>query len=60
MEYQITSEKHYHETMILIYDLMNKGEANLTESEIEKLRSLTVATEKFEDKEENFTGKACR
>lgn len=49
MEYQITSEKHYHETMIVIYDLMNKGEANLTDSEIEKLRSLTVATEKFED-----------
>jgi len=27
MEYQITSEKHYHETMIVIYDLMNEGEA---------------------------------
>ncbi|WP_316812923.1 helix-turn-helix domain-containing protein [Pedobacter heparinus] len=49
MEYQITSEKHYHELMILIYDLMDKGEANLTDSEIEKLRTLTLATEKFED-----------
>lgn len=49
MEYQITSEKHYHETMILIYDLMNKGEANLIDADIEKLRMLTVATEKFED-----------
>jgi len=49
MEFQITSEKHYHETMIVIYDLMNKGEINLTDSEIENLRGLTVATEKFED-----------
>ncbi|WP_316794301.1 helix-turn-helix transcriptional regulator [Pedobacter frigoris] len=50
MEFQITSEKHYHETMVVIYDLMNKGEANLSGSEIERLRELTVATEKFEDK----------
>jgi HTH-type transcriptional regulator/antitoxin HigA len=49
MEFQITSEKHYHETMTIIYDLMNKGETNLTDSEIENLRGLTVATEKFED-----------
>lgn len=49
MEYQINSEKHYHQTMVVIYDLMNKGEANLTASEIEKLRSLTIAAEKFED-----------
>jgi hypothetical protein len=28
---------------------MNKGEANLTDSEIENLRELTVATEKRED-----------
>jgi hypothetical protein len=39
MEYQITSEKQYHETMILIYDLMNKGEANLVDADIEKLRT---------------------
>lgn len=49
MRYQITSEKHYHETMILIYDMMNKGESNLTDQEIEKLRAMTTATEKFED-----------
>jgi len=49
MEYQITSEKHYHETMIIIYDLMNRGEANLLAADIKKLHELTTATEKFED-----------
>lgn len=49
MEYKIASEKQYHETMILIYDLMNKGEANLTGSDVKKLVEMTTATEKFED-----------
>lgn len=49
MEYVITSEKHYHQTMIMIYDLMNKGEANLKNAETEKLAAMTTATEKFED-----------
>ena len=49
MEYKITSEKQYHETMILIYDLMNKGSANLDEQENEKLMAMTIAAEKFED-----------
>ena len=49
MEYAITSEKQYHETMILIYDLMNKGEANLTGADTQKLIAMTTATEKFED-----------
>jgi HTH-type transcriptional regulator/antitoxin HigA len=49
MEYKIASEKQYHETMILIYDLMNKGGANLDESENEKLIAMTIAAEKFED-----------
>jgi hypothetical protein len=34
----ITSKKEYHETMAGIYDLMNKGEANLTKSELERVR----------------------
>ncbi len=49
MKYGITSEKHYHETMIMIYDLMNGGEANLTDADTEKLVAMTTATEKFED-----------
>ena len=49
MEYAITSENQYHETMILIYDLMNKGEANLTDADTQKLMAMTISTEKFED-----------
>ena len=49
MEYLITSEKHYHESMIMIYDLMNKGEKNITFAETEKLIAMTKATEKYED-----------
>jgi len=49
MEYKINSERHYHETMVSIYDLMNKGESNLNESEMQQLISMTTAAEKFED-----------
>lgn len=49
MEYEITSDKHYHETMVDIYELMNKGEANLTEPESERLVAMAVAAEKYED-----------
>jgi HTH-type transcriptional regulator/antitoxin HigA len=49
MEYKINSERHYHETMVSIYDLMNKGESNLNESETQQLISMTTAAEKFED-----------
>lgn len=49
MEYKIVSEKQYHKTMILIYDLINKGSANLDEKENEKLMAVTMAAEKFED-----------
>jgi HTH-type transcriptional regulator/antitoxin HigA len=49
MEYKIASEKQYHETMILIYDLMNRGRANPGEQENEKLMAMTIAAEKFED-----------
>lgn len=49
MEYLITSEKHYHESMIAIYDLMNKGDKNIPVEDMEKLKAMTKATEKFED-----------
>jgi len=49
MEYTINSEQQYHQTMVLIYDLMNKGEAALTMADTEKLIAMTMAAEKFED-----------
>lgn len=49
MEHAITSEKDYHQKMVEIYELMNKGEANLTHADIAHLSDMTVATEKFED-----------
>ena len=48
-EFFIKDDKSYHETMIAIYELMNKGEINLTSGEIEKLRMMSLAAEKYED-----------
>jgi len=48
-EFSIGTNKIYHETMIAIYELMNKGENNLTSKEIEILRNMTIAAEKYED-----------
>ena len=49
MKYQITSKKAYHETMVAVYELMNKGEGNLTASELKKLAAMAAAAEKYED-----------
>lgn len=49
MEYSIISEKQYHETMLLIYNLMDKGSENLNEAEMQTLGAMTLAAEKFED-----------
>jgi HTH-type transcriptional regulator / antitoxin HigA len=46
----ITSKKQYHETMAAIYDIMNKGETNLTKQELQKVRRMSKAAELFEDK----------
>jgi hypothetical protein len=35
--------------MVDIYNLVNKGEASLTKSELRKLADMSVATEKYED-----------
>jgi HTH-type transcriptional regulator/antitoxin HigA len=48
-EFLILTDKDYHETMIAIYELMNKGETHLTSAEIEQLRIMTSAAEKYED-----------
>lgn len=47
--YQIGSKKEYHETMVEIYSLMNKGEKNLTKKELTQLSLISNAAEKYED-----------
>jgi HTH-type transcriptional regulator/antitoxin HigA len=49
MKHTITSKKAYHETMVAVYDLMNKGESTLTEKELEKLDAMARAAEYYED-----------
>jgi antitoxin component HigA of HigAB toxin-antitoxin module len=49
MEFLILTDKDYHETMIAVYELMNKGETHLTSAEIEQLKIMTSAAEKYED-----------
>jgi antitoxin component HigA of HigAB toxin-antitoxin module len=49
MKYEIKSNKAYHETMLAIYELMDKGETNLTAAELKKLAAMSTAAEKYED-----------
>ncbi len=49
MKYIINSKKDYHEAMVAIYNLMNKGEANLKKDELQKLETMALAAEKYED-----------
>lgn len=49
MKYAIKSKKAYHELMVEIYTLMNKGEANLNSSELKKLAAMSAAAEYYED-----------
>jgi HTH-type transcriptional regulator/antitoxin HigA len=49
MEYKINSKKHYHETMVKIYEWMNKGEQNLSPEELVELSEMTNAAELYED-----------
>jgi HTH-type transcriptional regulator/antitoxin HigA len=48
-EFLIATDKNYHETMIAIYELMNKGEANLLPEELAELKNMALAAEKYED-----------
>jgi antitoxin component HigA of HigAB toxin-antitoxin module len=50
MKKEIKSKKEYHETMVTIYNLMNKGENNLTKAEMKNLSVLSVAAEAYEEK----------
>ncbi len=49
MKHVITSKKAYHETMVAIYDLMNKGEANLSAKELKSHAVMAKAVEEYED-----------
>ncbi|MEY3576883.1 MAG: hypothetical protein RL394_466 [Bacteroidota bacterium] len=49
MKYQIKSKKEYHQTMVQVYDLMNKGEHSLSEDELSKLSVMAEAAEKYEN-----------
>jgi antitoxin component HigA of HigAB toxin-antitoxin module len=49
MIHKIHSKKDYHETMVAVYNLMNKGEAKLTNTEVKKLAVMAEAAEKYED-----------
>lgn len=49
MAYYIQSKKHYHETMVKIYEMMNKGEQALSQEDVVLLSDMTKAAEKFED-----------
>jgi HTH-type transcriptional regulator/antitoxin HigA len=48
-ELTIISKKQYHETMVAVYELMNKGEQKLTKVELKRLAVITKAAEKYED-----------
>ena len=48
MKQKINSKKEYHETMVMVYDLMNKREKNLTQKELKQLSQLSKAVENYE------------
>ena len=49
MKYQIKSKKEYHQTMVQVYNLMNRGEHLLSEEELSKLSVMAEAAEKYEN-----------
>ena len=49
MKYLIKSKKEYHQTMVMVYDLMNEGVHSLSEDELSKLSVMAEAAEKYEN-----------
>lgn len=47
----ISSRKAHHATLARIYDLMEKGEAALTERDLDELRTLAESAERYETRE---------
>lgn len=48
MKIEIKSKKEYHEMMVEIYNLMNKGESKLTKLESTKLPKMAIVAELYE------------
>ena len=48
----IESDKAYEEAMMIIYNLMNKEEANLTPDELDDLGIMAIAAEQYEDNQQ--------
>ena len=49
MKKEIKSKKEYHENMVAIYNLMNKGQNNLTKAELKILTAMSIAAENYEE-----------
>lgn len=49
MKKEIKSKKEYQENMVAIYNLMNKGEKNLTKVELQILKTMSIAAENYEE-----------
>jgi len=49
MKYKINSKKEYHQTMVDVYELMNKGEQFLSQAELNKLSIMAEAAKKYEN-----------
>ncbi len=49
MKKEIKSKKEYQENMVAIYNLMNKGEKNLTKVELQILTTMSIAAENYEE-----------
>ena len=49
MKIEIKSKREYHEMMVEIYKLMNKGARKLTKSESTRLSKMAIAAELYED-----------
>ncbi|MGZ3757276.1 MAG: hypothetical protein ACXVAY_23130 [Mucilaginibacter sp.] len=45
----ITTEEAYQQAMIAIFELMERGDDDLTPEEREQLKQMTAATEKYEN-----------
>lgn len=49
MKHEILSRRAYHETMLAIYKLMDKGAPNLSEAQLKKEVAMSVAVERYEN-----------
>ncbi len=53
----INSKKTYHKTITTVYNLLNKGETNLSLSEFKKLQSMATVAERYKDEVLNLKPK---